>query len=50
MGMLIMLKEGKIQFKIDIDSKGTDEIESTISLIEVEVDKIGEFYVACFGT
>ena len=34
MGMLLMLKEGKNEIRIDIDSKGTDEIESSVSLFE----------------
>ena len=39
MGMLLMLKEGKNEFRIDIDSKGTDEIESSVSLFEDEAEK-----------
>ena len=44
-----MLKEGKNEFRIDIDSKGTDEIESSVSLIEDEAEKSGEFTMATFG-
>jgi len=49
MGMLIMLKEGKNEFRIDIDSKGSDEIESSVSLFEDEAEKSGEFTMATFG-
>ena len=49
MGMLLMLKEGKNEFRIDIDSKGTDEIESSVSLFEDEAEKSGEFTMAIFG-
>jgi hypothetical protein len=49
MGMLLMLKEGKNEFRIDIDSKGTDEIESSVSLIEDEAEKSAEFTMATFG-
>ena len=44
-----MLKEGKNEFRIDIDSKGTDEIESSVSLFEDEAEKSGEFTMATFG-
>ena len=49
MGMLLMLKEGKNEFRIDIDSKGSDDIESSVSLIEDEAEKSGEFTMATFG-
>ena len=49
MGMLLMLKEGKNEFRIDIDSKGTDEIESSVSLFEDEAEKSGEVTMATFG-
>ena len=49
MGMLLMLKEGKNEFRIDIDSKGSDEIESSVSLFEDEAEKSGEFTMATFG-
>ena len=49
MGMLLMLKERKNEFRIDIDSKGSDEIESSVSLIEDEAEKSGEFTMATFG-
>jgi|TARA_B100000424_G_scaffold139307_1_gene105812 hypothetical protein len=49
MGMLLMLKEGKNEFRIDIDSKGSDEIESSLYLVEDEAEKSGEFTMATFG-
>ena len=49
MGMLLMLKEGKNEFRIDIDSKGFDEIESSLYLVEDEAEKSGEFTMATFG-
>ena len=49
MGMLLMLKEGKNEFRIDIDSKGSDEIDLSVSLFEDEAEKSGEFTMATFG-
>tara|TARA_R100001509_G_scaffold165443_1_gene147109 strand:+ start:380 stop:565 length:186 start_codon:yes stop_codon:yes gene_type:complete len=49
MGMLLMLKEGKNRLRIDIDSKGSEEIESSVSFIEEESEKSGEFTMATFG-
>ena len=49
MGMLLMLKEGKNEIRIDIDSKGTDEIESSVSLFEDESEKSAGYTMALFG-
>ena len=43
MGMLLMLKEGKNEFRIDIDSKGSDEIDLVRSGLD---DTMRSAYIA----